>query len=93
MNSSVLLQTELQCVPTQWVLIDFTPGQEVCSWVKSLKDGSHLDSMSCSLKATSNDFDSLKACYVKNRPQLLKDFMSLYESGYRFLHPLLTYPD
>lgn len=80
MNSSVLLQTELQCVPTQWMILDCTPKQVVASWLTKQSHSEFVDTMECQLEGAA--YDS-KEEYIKQRPQLLKQFSNLYEKGYQ----------
>lgn len=79
MNSSVLLQTELQCVPTQWILVDCTPEHAVNKWLHELPDANFIDVLPVE---RFNISGSLKESYVQSRPLLLKRFSELYELGW-----------
>lgn len=84
MHSSIILQTELQCLPTQLLFVDCTS-----NFVKSLlspKTEEFVDVLSimslASIVNKNSSSENMKTNYKSLRPIVLKEFSQIYEKAY-----------
>jgi len=90
MSSSVLLQTELLSVPTQWVIFDCSPQSRWADVVPS--DIPLLSVIKVSCQPTNSNLDEVdtsdettnvhKKYYIAQRPTVLNRFLQLFEQGH-----------
>jgi tetratricopeptide (TPR) repeat protein len=86
MDASVLLQTELQCVPTQWLFVDCTRDQRVANWIKDNKEVDYLPFIwpdDIAQNETPPSYRTMKRWYIQRRPQFLQRFSTLYDQRTR----------
>lgn len=95
MSASILLQTEVICVPTQWIVFDCTTTKSNCLAALIDKLGSKEvplfsvirlptpeDALNTSIDETNLDEYNLKNKYLSLRPALMREFIVAYENGF-----------
>jgi hypothetical protein len=81
MHASILLQTELQCLPTQLVLVDCTSVRGLQSLLPSSVE-SCVDIFEVGPLVKQFDKNDPKPAYKAARPLILQHFSALYDNAY-----------
>src|SRR4051812_32082344 len=81
MHASVVLQTELQCLPTQLLMIDCTSNYVVNSTLPSNVE-KYVDILQVREFVHNFEQNEPKASYKAARPLLLQKFSALYDAAY-----------
>lgn len=81
MHSSIILQTELQCLPTQLLFVDCT--QNFVKSVLTPKTEGCVDVLSVlSLPSITKNSEDIKSNYKNLRPIIIKEFSQIYDKAY-----------
>jgi len=94
MDSSIILQTELLLVPTQWVIVDATVGLRLRSWLPRGADLDYLPVVGDDAPAEEEEEEeeggsdgAHKEGYVAEvRPRFIERFSRLYEKGWGLIY-------
>jgi tetratricopeptide (TPR) repeat protein len=82
MDASIILQTELLCVPTQWLFVDMTRDHRVKGWISPLDKTNAIDYLTFQHEElSSNNPKEFKKLYKASRPNFLEQFGGLYDKS------------